>query len=112
MIKKFLPLLLLATLIFIGCQNNFALAAHHWVFSNDFVNVYVDDNSIDWSSSGDKVSVRTYVVSREYGDRRAENLTFYKHSGIWFVAVNGKGESRVNYNDSSGYVLDFVRNFY
>ena len=111
MIKKFLPLLLLTALIFIGSQNNFVLAAHNWVFSNDYVDVYVDDNSITWSSS-DEFSVRTYVVSREYGDRRAENLTFYRHSGTWFVTVNGKSESRVNYNDSSGYVLDFVRNFY
>ena len=109
--KKILPLFLLATLIFIGCQVNLALAAHHWVFSNDSVHVYVDDNSIDWSNGGDEVAVRTYVVSREYGDRRVENLNFYKRSGTWFVTVNGRSESRVNYNDSSGYVLNFVRQF-
>jgi len=83
-----------------------AYAKDYWVWSDDVVDVYVDDNTIKWENSN-YMTLEIKVRDKEGSGGRHEFLTFFQEDGNWYYE-NRNDAVLVTYDDSVGYILDFA----
>ena len=61
-------------------------AAHHWVWSGENIEVYVEDTSLEWEKSGTEFSVKVIdVVGKSAG---VSYLNFYEREGIGIMGLS------------------------
>ena len=107
MISRISLILFIIMMLLISPQAN---AKDYLVWSDDVVNVYVDDNTINWKNSS-YVELEINVRDKEGNGGRYESLAFFKESGNWYYKDIGRswnGPVLVTYDDSPGYILDFA----
>ena len=85
-------------------------AAHHWVWSGENIEVYVEDSSLEWEKNGREFSIQVNdVVGKSAG---VSFLNFYEREGTWYYGITGKREIMpVSYVNASGNILDFAKKF-
>ena len=105
---------IMAVLLLSAFQNRVE-AAHHWVWSNGVIDVYVDTASINWNRNGEYVEANAYDVAKSDGNARINRFAFFTKSGNWFYKHRDKSWDKsyyeVSHRDETGYVLDYLKKF-
>lgn len=87
-------------------------AAHQWVWGNGTINVYVEDSAVVWNEKFDECKVKVFDVIEGQNKFNTGEFYFYQREGEWFYYIVGqKNEVPVTHQNSSGYILDFVKKY-
>ena len=98
----------LAAILFFSVQT--VHAQHQWVWSGKNIEVYVEDTTVDVSE--DKKEFSITVIDHLLGQKNfhLSRFEFYQQDENWFYSITGKGiVVPVSKTNSSGYILDFVK---
>ena len=85
-------------------------AQHHWIWSGDDIEVYVEDTTVDVSDDRKEFSITVIDYLKGQKNFHLSRFEFYRQDENWFYSITGKGiVAPVSKTNSSGYILDFVK---
>ncbi len=85
-------------------------AEQAWVWGNDRISVFIEDNELFWDKGGKEFSVTVIDIITGYKNENRNKFNFYERGENWFYSINGKAEVMpVSSLNASGCILDFAK---
>ena len=102
--------LLIVVAFYLGMSFSNAYAADHWVYSTDTTNIYVVEETINWTDDYNcTVGIRTLQANgTNAAQNKARSSHFFYSDGTWYVSVMKQDAILVDSSPVQSAILSFI----